>query len=380
MKRVLQFFLVAVSLVLASPAFAQLVIPEIPYDSAPNLLKLPVDLYMGEAAGVATNSKGHLFVYTRTGSTNVTTGTNRAFVRASSRLLEFDEKGNYVREIGHGLYAFLFAQAVHVDPQDNIWVVDQGGSMVIKFDPEGHVVMTFGRKPEEIRVPSEPMPGFVPPPPGPNAGGGPGGPGVAGAAAGGAPTAAEMGAGAPGDSFRRPTDVAWDSDGNLFVADGYDNSRIAKFDKDGKYIKSWGTRGTAPGQFHTPHSVAVDAKGMVYVADRDNHRIEVFDNDGNFKTQFISVGDPWAICITPGPHQYLFSSNSNSEYDLDGGEIYKMELDGKIVGQFGHAGKQLKEFDTVNSIDCRNPNEIYVGELGDWRVQKITLHPEQAKK
>jgi len=165
MKRVLQFFLVAVSLVLASPAFAQLVIPEIPYDSAPNLLKLPVDLYMGEAAGVATNSKGHIFVYTRTGSTNVTTGTNRAFVRASSRLLEFDEKGNYVREIGHGIYAFLFAQAVHIDPQDNIWVVDQGGSMVIKFDPDGHVVMTFGRKPEEIRVPSEPMPGFVPPPP-----------------------------------------------------------------------------------------------------------------------------------------------------------------------------------------------------------------------
>jgi hypothetical protein len=384
MKRVLQFFLVAVSLALASPAFAQLVIPEIPYDSAPNLLKLPVDLYMGEAAGVATNSKGHLFVYTRTGSTNVTTGTNRAFVRSSSRLLEFDEKGNYVREIGHGIYAFLFAQAVHIDPQDNIWVVDQGGSMVMKFDPDGHVVMTFGRKPEEIRVPSEPMPGFVPPPPGPNAGGGPGGGGQGGggggggAAAGGPP--ADTGAGAPGDSFRRPTDVAWDGDGNLYVADGYDNSRIAKFDKDGKYIKSWGTRGTGPGQFHTPHSIAADAKGLVYVADRDNHRIQVFDGDGNFKSQIISVGDPWAICITPGPHQYLYSSNSNSEYDLDNGEIYKMELDGKIVGQFGHAGKQLKEFDTVNSIDCRNPNEIYVGELGDWRVQKITLHPEQAKK
>ena len=156
-------------------------------------------------------------------------------------------------------------------------------------------------------------------------------------------------------------------------------SRIAKFDKDGVYIKSWGQRGTAPGQFHTPHSIAVDSKGMVYVADRDNHRIQVFDNDGNFKTQFINVGDPWAICISPGAHQYLYSSNSNDPYTMDNGEIYKMELDGKIVGQFGHAGKQLKEFDTVNAIDCRNPNELFVGEIGDWRG-KITLHPEQARK
>jgi len=372
MKRALQFFLIAVTVILASPAFAQLAIPEIPYDSAPNLLKLPADLYLGEAVGVATNSKGHIFVYTRSGSTNVTTGTNRAFVRASSRLFEFDQNGTFVREIGHGLYAFIFAQSVRIDPQDNIWVVDEGGSMVMKFDPDGRVIMTFGRKPEAITVPSGPPLGFVPPPVAAN-------PAIAAGAAGAAPPA-NVGAGAPGDSFNRPTDVAWDSDGNIFIADGYDNSRIAKFDKDGKYIKSWGQRGTAPGQFHTPHSIAVDAKGLVYVGDRDNHRIQVFDNDGNFKTQFISVGDPWAICITPGAHQYLYSSNSNNPYTMDNGEIYKMELDGKIVGMFGHAGKQPKEFDTVNAIDCRNPNEIFVGEIGDWRVQKITLHPEQAKK
>ena len=112
--------------------------------------------------------------------------------------------------------------------------------------------------------------------------------------------------GVPGDNFNRPTDVAWDAAGNIFVADGYGNSRVAKFDKNGKFIKSWGQSGTAPGQFNLLHTIATDAQGNVYVGDRSNRRIQVFDNDGNFKTQYLNVGAPWAICITPGPHQYLY--------------------------------------------------------------------------
>src|SRR5579871_6214238 len=110
-------------------------VPEIAYEAVPNFLKLPPNLYLGEGIGVATNSKGHVFVYTRSQET---------------RLFEFDAKGNYLREIGEGLYGFAFAHAVRVDPQDNIWAVDEGSNMVIKFNPEGRVVMVLGRRPEAI--------------------------------------------------------------------------------------------------------------------------------------------------------------------------------------------------------------------------------------
>ena len=335
------------------PAAAQLVIPEIPYDSAPNLLTMPDDIYLGEAVGVATNSKGHLYVYTRSGSVTVAQGSSRAFVRGAARLFEFDQTGKYVREIGQGLYAFVFAHAVRVDPQDNIWVVDEGANMVVKFDPQGRVLMTMGRKPEAINIPELPVPAPAP----------------------GAP----VGAGIPGDNFNRPTDVAWDADGNIFVADGYGNARVAKFDKDGRFLKSWGSRGTAPGQFRTLHAIATDAKGNVYVGDRENRRIQVFDNNGTFQKQFLNAGAPWALCITPGPHQYLYTSNSSGPADFENGEIYKLELDGTIVGKFGKAGRKLKEFGSTHELDCRSENTLYVGELTTWRVQKLTLHPAAAK-
>jgi hypothetical protein len=337
------------ALLLAGPLFAQ--VPELPFDSTPDLLKLPAHIYLGEAAGVATDSKGDLFVYTRTGGGVAAMGASRTIPHGGSRLFEFDPSGKYLREIGQGVYGFLFAQAVRVDPQDNVWVVDQGSDMVIKFDSAGRVAMTMGRKPEAINV------------------------GVAarGAAPGGGRGRGGAGAGVPGDNFNRPTDVAWDATGNIFVADGYGNARVAKFDKNGKFLKSWGSVGPGEGQFTAPQSIAVDAQGNVYVADLGNKRIQVFDNNGTFKTQFSNVGAPWAVCISGGAHPYLFSSNSNPPDSFDNGEIYKMELDGRVVGRFGTAGKRLKEFGTVNEIDCRNPNALYVGELTNWRVQKLTF-------
>jgi hypothetical protein len=380
MKPTLKAVLVLVALLLATPAFAQLSVPEIAYDSAPDFLNTGDMPVLGEAVGVATNSKGHLFVYTRTGSTNVTLGTNRIFVRGSSRLFEYDQNGKFVREIGQGVYGFVFAHNVRVDPQDNIWVVDEGSNMVMKFDPDGKILMTMGRKPEAINLPAPPAAAAAE-----GAGGGAGRGGAApaagggagrGGAAGGAPAAVAPGCGGvPGDTFNRPSDVAWDAAGNVFVADGYVNTRVVKFDKNGRYTKCWGGPGNGPSQFNVLHSIATDAQGNVYVGDRENRRIQVFDNDGNFKTQYLNVGAPWAICITPGPHQYLYSSNSNYPTTLDDGEIYKMELNGKIVGKFGKAGHLLKEFGSAHEIDCRNENELYVGEIVNWRVQKITLKP-----
>ena len=329
--------------VLAAPAstFAQAKakatnVPEIPYESVANFFKMPPNIYFGEGIGVATNSKGHVFVYTRSGDT---------------RLFEFDQNGTYVREIGQGLYGFVFAHAVRVDKDDNVWVVDEGSNMVIKFNPQGRVVLTIGRRPEAV----DELTNFT-------------------------GQGAYSGANKP-YSFSRPTDVAWDAQGNVFVSDGYGDSRVAKYDKSGRFVKSAGTRGNQPGQLNLPHTLAADAQGNIYIGDRSNARIQVWDNDLNFKAIYDTVGSPWAVCVSPGPHQYLFVSNSipdngDSRLAAQTGEIYKMELDGTIVGKFGKAGKALKQFSTVHEIDCRNPNELFVSEITDWRVQKIVLKPQ----
>jgi hypothetical protein len=334
----------SIALLAKSALFAQT--SEIPFDSAATLLKLPSGVYLGEAAGVATNSKGNILVYTRTGEDG-TMGGSRFFTHGGSRLFQFDATGKYLGEMGVGLYGFMLAQSVRVDSNDNIWTVDRGADVIVKFDPAGRFLMAFGRKPESVN---------------PAGGGGRGGRGV-------------PGQGIAGDNFNRPTDVAWDSAGNIFVSDAYTNARVVKLDKNGKFVKTWGAKGSGEGQFDMPNSIAVDAQGNVYVADLGNKRIQVFDNDGNFKSQISDIGSPWAICISPGAHQYLYSSNSNPPDSMDNGEIYKMDLDGKIIGKFGTAGKLAKEFGTVNEIDCRNPNQLYVGELTNWRVQKLTLHP-----
>jgi len=239
--------------------------------------------------------------------------------------------------------------------------------MIIKFNPEGRVVMVFGRKQEAADDGTGPLKRLDPPLP-------------------------------PVDGmFRQVTDVAWNAEGDTFISDGYINSRVGKVDKNGRWLMSWGEPGEGEGQFHTPHSIATDAAGNVYVADRGNGRIQVFDGNGKF-LRIIKIdvpfdpnaqpaignkpklplapgsmtsapGSPWAICITPGPNQVLFSADSYP------GRVYKLSLDGKVLGYFGESGKQLKQFGWIHEIACPSANEIIVGELLNWRAQKLILEP-----
>ena len=310
-------------------------VPEIPYESVPNFIKMPQDLYLGEAMGVATNSKGHVFVFTRS---------------ATTRLFEFDPQGNFVREIGLELYGFVFAHAVRVDREDNVWTGDDGSNTVIKFNQQGRVEMIIGRRPSAAPGVTEmsDRPGPVNPKALPYV-------------------------------LDRPTDVGWDQRGNIFVSDGYGNARVVKYDPDGRFLAETAGLGKGPGQLDLPHSLQVDNEGNVYVADRSNNRIQVFDNNLQPKTIYSNVGQPWTLCISSGPHQYLYSSNSfpdqnNSVLAPFTGEIYKLELDGTILGRFGKAGKALGEFSTTHGLDCRSDNQLYVSEITTWRVQKIILH------
>ena len=347
---------------------------EIAYDANPDFLTLPAGANFGEVAGVATNSKGHVFVYTRTGHPVATLGDERTFYHGGSRLFQFDQAGKYVKEIGQGVYGINFAQQARVDPQDNLWIVDAGSNMVMKFDADGRLQLVLGRKPENITLrpgPGVPASGGLPRGGAPEAGRGGGGRGGEG---GGRGNAGPPGAGIRGDSFNRPSDVTWDRAGNIYVADGFGtNNRIAKFTKEGNFVKSWGQTGSGQGQFNNIRGIASDAAGNLYVADAGNNRIQVFDGEGTFKSQITGIGMPQAICISGGPTQYLYSSNSNDPESMDHGEIYKLQLNGQVAGKFGKAGKLAKEFGIVNAIDCRTENDLWVAEVWNWRAQKVTL-------
>lgn len=274
--------------------------PALPYKPVPDFLSLPPSANFGEAAGVALNSKGHIFV----------------FHRGLQPLMEFDTNGKFIRTRGEGL--FTTPHGLRIDVEDNIWTTDIGSHLVLKLSPEGRVLMVFGRK------------------------------------------------GEPGETdfqFNQPSDVAFDPAGNIYVTDGYGNSRVVKFDKNGKFIKAWGDKGTAPGQFNLPHAVAIDAKGLVYVADRENKRIQIFDGDGNFIREWTHVGYPFGLFITSDQFLYIATGTEN--------RILQVDLNGNILGVFGEKGKRPGQFGWPHGIAVGPNHEIYVSEILNWRVQKL---------
>jgi DNA-binding beta-propeller fold protein YncE len=350
---------------MASPAVAQTV-PTLQFEAS-DPLKLPPDIYLGEVAGLAVNSKGHIFVFSRGNSIGP------SYMAAAAQLLEFDATGKFIREIGKNLYAWSFAHAVRIDRYDNIWIVDKGSDTIIKFNPQGRVEYIFGRKGEASHL-------GLPP-----------------------DTARQLNTvlqragvtvGAPppfvpthtDGQFNQPTDVAWDANDNAYFSDGYVNSRVGKADKRGQWVTSWGSAGKGDGQFNTPHAIAVSPAQEVFVGDRGNNRIQVFDTNGKYLRQFtvdapipadaraainntpanrVMNGFPDAMCMTPGPNPVIYA------IDLFPGRLYKLSLDGKLLGIYGQSGKNLGEFGWGHAIACPSENEVYVGELLNWRVQKL---------
>ncbi len=349
--------LLAAFLLCGSVAAAQPAVPMLSYESVPDFLKLPPGMNFGEVSGVAVNSKGHVFVFTRANSAH-----GPAYAPSAAQLLEFGPKGEFVREIGKDLYAWSFAHTVRVDRNDNIWAVDKGSDMVVKFNPAGRVVEVYGRRKESADDNTGPWEHPNPP-------------------------LAHI-----DGLFRQPTDVGWDAAGNTYISDGYVNSRVAKFDRKGDWVKSWGERGSQPGQFNLPHALVVDREDHIYVGDRSNRRIQVFDADGRFLRLFTIdvppepgtkavngntptgdrlaavIGAPNSICITPGPAQVLFVGESTFP-----GRVFKVTLEGKVLGVIGRSGRQLGQFSGVHQLACPSETEIYAAETSNWRVQKIVL-------
>ena len=340
---------------------AQTTTPDIPFDSVPDFFKLPEGMNFGEVPGVAVDSKGRIYVFTRSNSAY-----GPAFGPTAAQLLEFGPKGEFIREIGKQLYGWSFAHTVRIDKDDNIWAVDKGSDMIIKMNQAGRVLMVFGRRKESADG-AEPWGHPDPPLP------------------------------AQDGHFRQPTDVAWDSQGNIYITDGYINSRVAKFDKNGDWVKQWGTKGNGPGQFSTPHSIAIDKNDNIYVGDRGNQRVQVFDTDGKFLRQFKveiqpdyktravngatppagsqnGIGAPNSLCIPPGSSNVIFLGESTWP-----GRIFKLTLDGKVLGVIGKSGRLLKQFSGAHQLACPSENEIYAAESSNWRVQKILLKPLPAQ-
>jgi DNA-binding beta-propeller fold protein YncE len=346
----------------ASPAATNA--PKLAFAVDADFLKPPASVTLGEILGIAVSSKGRVIVVNHPGSAK----TGPLYGNATTQVLEFDIHGNFVREIGEGVYGLGYAHAARFDRNDNLWIVDKGTDQALRFDDKGRVTLNIGRRAEgyDSNDHHRPRP----------------------------PDAV-----AADGWFNGPTDIAWDPEDNIFISDGYVNSRIAKLSPWGDWITSWGSYGEGgehadqnPGKFRNPHNMVSDKEGNLYVADRGNRRIHVFDKNGKFlrflflnlpydKSRHPVLGNlpplsqqpdetaPWTLCITGTSPQYLFAM------DAEPGRLYKMTLDGRILGWFGESGRRPGQFNWPHALACPTDQEIYVADMNNWRVQKLSLRP-----
>lgn len=293
--------IVAVTSCVLMAAAAQTAPPALPHKVDPDWPRLPNGWNFEETAGIAADSSEHVFV----------------FHRGQHPIIEFDRDGKYMRHWGDNV--FLRPHGLRFDAAGNLWAVDDSGHIVVKMDvATGRVRLIIGRKGQK---------------------------------------------GETKDSFNRPTDIAFAPNGDFYVSDGYGNSRVVKFSRDGRYLASWGKKGAAEGEFNLPHSVAVDKRGRVYVGDRENYRMQVFDADGKFLTQWKHVGSPWGLYITEDQALFMCDGHNN--------RILKLNLEGQILGTLGSPGKLPGQLDFSHHLSVGKSGAIYVAEIKNWRAQKF---------
>jgi sugar lactone lactonase YvrE len=288
------------SLFLAAACLAQSNWPRLNYNVDPNWPVLPAGWTFEETPGVAVDAREQVFV----------------FHRGPHSIIEFDTAGKMLRTWGDGV--FVRPHALKFDREGNLWAADDQGHIVVKMDAAGRVRMVLGRKNNK---------------------------------------------GETSDLFNRPTDIAFAANGDFYVSDGYGNSRVVKFSKEGRYITAWGKKGAGEGEFNLPHGIAVDKRGRVYVGDRENFRMQVFDADGKFLAQWKHVGSPWGVVIAEDESIYMCDGHNN--------RILKLNLQGEILGVLGSPGRLPGELDYSHHLALGPSRSIYVAEIKNWRVQKF---------
>ncbi len=270
------------------------------YQPVPNWPQLPRGFKFGQTTAVATDKDDNLYV----------------FHRGKTPIAVFDRNGKFLR--GWGDAAVKTAHGLRIDAAGNIWTTDLGTHQVIKYDPTGKVLLTLGTKNKKGKTP---------------------------------------------DRFNKPADVAVSAAGDIYVADGYGNSRVVKFSKEGKYLKEWGKKGKGPGQFNLVHAIFLDGKGKVYVGDRENKRVQVFDTEGKYLEQWRDSGTPYGLFLQGGKRMLLA--------DGDADEVRILDLSGKLLTRFGMKGAGAGQFQLPHGITADSRGVLYVTEGDGERVQKF---------
>lgn len=276
--------------------------PPLPHKLVKDWPQLPPGWNLGESSGVAVDKEDNVWV----------------FNRGPHQVIQFDKNGKMLRAWTE--VPVTSAHGIRVDADGNVWAADVAGHTIFKFSPAGRILMVFG-----------------------NAGKTPGNNEAV-------------------HAFNRPTGVAFGANGDVYISDGYENSRIVRLNKDGEHLRHWGTKGTGDGQFNLVHDVAVDSRGRVYVCDRTNSRVQIFDADGKFLGKWTDLGQPWGITY-----------RDNALYMCDGlnDRVVKLNLDGQILGVLGGPGKAPGKFHFAHNIAVDSTGAIYVAEIRNWRVQKF---------